>query len=363
MLGTKKLSMHGLLTSRITYAVLLALAAVTVVTTSTLLSMKTVTVFDGGAKPLVVKSYAKTVGDFMAKQNITVGEKDLISPPLATEMKSAQRISIVRAFPVTVNIADEPIQIQTTEKTISSVLEENGIQMDEMDLVSPSLDSVVKKNMEINITKVTEDMISVQEEIPFEKISTPNSELERGKTRIVTEGVPGTKELMYRVIYHNGEETNRELAGERIVTEPVNEVEEYGTQYQQISYRGGRVLRDTAAVEQPQSEFSGARSLICTATAYDLSYESCGKNPGDPYYGIAASGMKITRGIVAVDPRVIPMGSKLYIESLDSWPDYGYAIAGDKGGAIKGNKVDLFMESSSEVYSFGRRQVRVYILD
>ena len=66
--------------------------------------------------------------------------------------------------------------------------------------------------------------------------------------------------------------------------------------------------------------------------------------------------------IVAVDPKVIPLGTKLYIQSLDGTKDYGFAIAEDTGGAIKGNKIDLFFESSEQVYKFGRRKVKVYIL-
>ena len=72
--------------------------------------------------------------------------------------------------------------------------------------------------------------------------------------------------------------------------------------------------------------------------------------------------MKAGPGVVAVDPRVIPLGTKLYIESMDGWPDYGYAVAGDTGGAIKGNKIDLFYHSSKTVRQFGRRNVRVKIL-
>ena len=86
-----------------------------------------------------------------------------------------------------------------------------------------------------------------------------------------------------------------------------------------------------------------------TATAY-------GDNPScqGKWVGKTASGMKPQRGVIAVDPRVIPLGTKLYI------PGYGNCIAGDTGGAIKGHKVDLFMNSKSERKKFGRRQVRVY---
>ncbi|MBR2471150.1 MAG: G5 domain-containing protein, partial [Clostridia bacterium] len=226
-----------------------------------------------------------------------------------------------------------------------------------MDIISPSLDSVVNKDTQITITKITSEMVSVQEEIAFTIIQTPNSNLDRGETRVVQEGKAGTKEVMYNVTYSNGEELSREEAGERIVTEPVNKIVEYGTKYASVS-RGGTVSR----VTDPSTQLNYTRTVTVSATAYDLSFESCGKNPGDRGYGITASGMKASRGIIAVDPRVIPMGSKLYIESLDGSPDYGYAIAGDKGGAIKGNKIDLFMDTRAECMRWGRRNVKVYIL-
>ena len=98
------------------------------------------------------------------------------------------------------------------------------------------------------------------------------------------------------------------------------------------------------------------------ATAYDLSFASTGKRPGDRGWGITASGTRARPGVVAVDPKVIPLGTTLYIQSLDGSKDYGFAIAEDKGGAIKGNRIDLFYDSNSEAMNFGRRQVKVYIL-
>lgn len=363
MFGITKTALRSFASSRIFYAALLIVAAITVLTTSTLLSIKTVTVTVDGEKTLVAKSLNRTVGDFISRQNIEIGSYDSVSPPIATLLKRDQTISVLKAFPVKVVIGAETTEIQTTEKVLSNVLDENGIIMDEMDIVNPSLDSVVSKDTVISIIKVTADMVPVIETVPFETISTPNSNLERGKKKVITEGVSGTKELMYNVVYHDGVEASRELVGERILQEPQNKVEQYGTQYYELSSRGGRVIRDSSTVENPKEQLNFTQELVCTATAYDLSFASCGKNPGDPYYGIAASGMKISRGVVAVDPRVIPMGSKLYIQSMDSWPDYGFAIAGDKGGAIKGNKVDLFMETASEVSRFGRRKVKVYILE
>ena len=92
------------------------------------------------------------------------------------------------------------------------------------------------------------------------------------------------------------------------------------------------------------------------ASAYDLSYESTGKRPGDKYFGITASGTKARPGVVAVDPSVIPLGTRLYVEG------YGFAVAEDTGGAIKGNRIDLFYENRKQALNYGMRKVKVYIL-
>ena len=104
-------------------------------------------------------------------------------------------------------------------------------------------------------------------------------------------------------------------------------------------------------------DISNARMITCEATAYTSAADECGKSDG-----ITASGAMFEVGVVAVDPRVIPLGTKLYIESVDGKYVYGYCTALDTGGAIKGNKVDLAMNTKSECFQFGRRKVTVYIL-
>ena len=80
---------------------------------------------------------------------------------------------------------------------------------------------------------------------------------------------------------------------------------------------------------------------------------------------MTATGMKAQYGVIAVDPRVIPLGSRVYVESSDggkSWV-YGFAIAGDTGGAIKGNRIDLCYNTKAECYQFGRKSATVYVLE
>lgn len=98
------------------------------------------------------------------------------------------------------------------------------------------------------------------------------------------------------------------------------------------------------------------------ATAYCACYECCGKYPGNKWYGITATGTRAKVGTIAVDPRLIPLGTKVYIEGLNGAPNYGYAVAEDTGGAIKGEIIDLYFNSHKETINWGRQQVNIYVL-
>ncbi|WP_078791777.1 peptidoglycan-binding protein [Megasphaera cerevisiae] len=109
-----------------------------------------------------------------------------------------------------------------------------------------------------------------------------------------------------------------------------------------LSEASGRPIPDEADYG------SGQRSIVMDATAYTA------EDPGNS--GYTASGQRLQRGMVSVDPSVIPLGTRLYIEG------YGYAVAEDTGGSIVGNRIDLAMDSTNEALNFGRRSVVVYVL-
>ena len=98
-----------------------------------------------------------------------------------------------------------------------------------------------------------------------------------------------------------------------------------------------------------------------TATGYTAGVESTGKNPGHPEFGITYSGVKVTRDLfstVAADLNVFPIGTILFI------PGYGYGVVADKGGAIKGNKVELYYETVEDVYNnWGKKTIEVYVVE
>lgn len=118
------------------------------------------------------------------------------------------------------------------------------------------------------------------------------------------------------------------------------------------------------AEDNPPEEYESVVEV--SATAYCLCKKCCGKTPDNPYYGYTHSGLKIEPGtgmkVIAVDPSIIPLKSKVYVEGLNGAWDYGYAVAADTGSAIKELKIDLYMDTHEEALQWGRKKVKVYVL-
>jgi 3D (Asp-Asp-Asp) domain-containing protein len=176
-----------------------------------------------------------------------------------------------------------------------------------------------------------------REPIPYSTLRKPTSQLRSGTSRTVHNGENGEKEVVYQVYYRaDGVELRREVVSTRVIKKPVTEVVEIGR----------------AAMLASRGYFSGRRVILMVATTYDP------YNCGGSGSGRTASGLKAAYGVVAVDPRFIPLGTRLYIEG------YGYAIAADTGGAIKGNRIDLCIDSKHDAPRISDwSHVRVHILD
>ncbi len=310
---------------------------------------KDITIIDED-KEIGISILSSNVDDALKKANISLNKYDKLSMDKETKLKDGMKLIIDRAEAVDVKVDGKNLQVLTTFNKVEDILNQHNIEVGEKDKVIPALDERINSDREIEIVRVTEEFVKEEVELPFETITKENDSLDSKIVKKIQEGKEGKKEIEYKVTYENGVEVSREVVNEEIIDEPIDEIVEKGTAKFLVASRG-QVLRYEKAI-------------VMSATAYDLSYESTGKRPGDPYYGITRSGTKARPGVVAVDPKVIPLGTKLYIESLDSeWEDYGLASAEDTGGAIKGNKIDLFMENSEDVQKFGRRNVKVYILE
>lgn len=324
--------------------VLILAAAVTVYAAA----IKQVSIVYDGAT-LSVYTRKATVGEVLAEQRIALGEFDRVIPEKETAVRDVEQIVVKRAVPVSVVELGAAKQYLTAADTVKEFLDVSGIVLGSDDMLSARLEDSVTSGMELIVTRVTKEVREETVAIPYETEKRANGDMEKGTSRTVQAGADGSKVQKIEVMYCDGVEQDSAVVEETVVAEPVAAIVEYGTKDRVITSRG--------------DHFRYSKVLTCTATAYDLSYESTGKYPGQPGHGLTATGTYCKKGTVAVDPRVIPLGSRLYIEADNGSWTYGYAVAEDTGGAIKGNKVDLFFYTPQEVRNFGRRTAKVYILE
>ena len=288
-------------------------------------------------------SYKETVEEFLNELQFVLDENDRISMTPESALKDGDVVVITKGIGFTLAVDGSTIFIHTTHRTLGKALSETGITLGENDIVSHKLDTPVYNDMTVTITRVTQTTEKETEVIPFTTSTVKDDTLYSDEKVVRTQGVDGSKELSYVLTYHNGELVSRDLVSEVITAEPVNQVIAEGTKPRALTHKN----------------FTYKKKFTMNATAYDP------YPPGGSGKGITANGMKAQYGVVAVDPKVIPLGTKLYVESTDdgaSW-SYGYCIAADTGGAIKGNKIDLCYNTVSECIQFGRRSANVYILD
>lgn len=212
--------------------------------------------------------------------------------------------------------------------------------------------ATAKDSSNADDTVVTYENETVTESVKYTTVKRLNASLQPGETVTVRDGVDGEKVVTYRVKYENGVEVSREAVEAVVVSYPVIKVVEYGAE------NSVSVNMETSDEAVDSSKLNYSYYIDCEATAYDLSPE---ENGG--YGGQSATGVPLDKGVIAVDPKVIPLGTRVYIEAVDGSWSYGYAVAADTGGAIKGKRVDLCYRTQSECIQFGRRACRVYILN
>ena len=206
--------------------------------------------------------------------------------------------------------------------------------------------------VEANASVTYEDVTEI-EAVNYSTIKRQNPSLKVGEIVTVREGVDGERAVVSRVTYKNGVEVARECTSSYYTKEPVSKIVEYGPDKVTVS-----ATASATGSTGTRPDFEYKTFIDCEATAYDLSPE---ENGG--YAGQSATGVPLDKGVIAVDPRVIPLGSRVYIEAIDGSWTYGYAVAADTGGAIKGKRVDLCLRTQKECIQFGRRPCRVYILN
>ncbi len=329
--------------------------------TITVLRAVKVSVSDEG-KAVEYMSSGQTVEAVLNQTGYTLAEGDVVVPSAESAVSADMLIEIRRAKEFTIIHDDSEKTVKSAALTVGDLLIEQGISHGGENHVNLDASTKLKAGMKIKVSSISVEYEEVTETIPYKTENRNNSSLAKGTTKVAQAGKNGTRVVTYEVKYKDGVEIERNAVNTVIKKDAVTKIVDIGTKTKSAS-TSAKTTSTSSGGGSSAKGFSYSKVLTCSASAYDLSYESCGKHPGDPNYGITASGMRAQYGVVAVDPRVIPLGTRLYIEAVDGSWTYGYCVAGDTGGGIKGNKVDLFYNSRSEALAFGRRQARVYILN
>ncbi len=239
-------------------------------------------------------------------------------------------------------VKGEEIKISTFQKTVKGLLDEEKIKYDEDDEISPALDTKLTDYMNIKVTNVKKVTQKEYDKIPYEVNLVEDKNIEKGNTKLEQEGKEGKKELVYELVYNDGELVNKELIKENIVKKPTNKIVKKGIK-EEIIVASRESNSRVSDLKQSSSKQSDSRTMSVVATAY----------AGD---SITSMGTVPKWGTIAVDPSVIPYGSKVYI------PEFGMSfIAEDCGGAIKGNRIDIFMNSESQAQNWGRQSIEINV--
>lgn len=316
---------------------------IAIATTVTMMSMRKTLVISLDGKDETFVTYKGTVKDVLQENNIVVSDKDKLQPSLNTKISKGDTIKLKQAIPIEISCGDKKIEVQSAENTVKDVLEaeeaelkNQGIEFKEgIDEVAPALDSNLSEDADIQVVKVESKEVIEQESIAFDTLVEKDSNLDKSMKKIKTQGINGQKEITYNVVYKDGVETHREVKSTKVIKEPVNQTEVQGTGNIYVS-RGADVTN------------AGRKTLNCIATAYSGGVgTSSGRKPKRVEDGLST---------IAVDPTVIPMGSKVYVNG------YGYAVAADTGTAIKGNKIDLYFNTYRESCDWGLKNVKVTIV-
>ena len=268
-----------------------------------------------GYEMTVLTSKTK-VSEILSENNIVLTEEEKVSPNLDEELSETKKIIIS-------NKTDQEIQI--------AKISEEGVKT--------SLDELLK-----GYSPIIEKIVVEQVAIPFETITKDVSEgSDETRNRVIREGEDGLKEVTYKIKYQNDKEIEKIVLSEQIIKEPVDKI----IQVRQVST--SRAATIARADEGPVAP--GRSAGVYKITGYCSCARCCGKTSGR-----TASGTIAAAGRTVAASAALPFGTQVNING------HTYTVE-DRGGAIKGNKIDIFFSTHAEALAWGVRYLPVEIVD
>ncbi len=326
----------------------LTIAAATLLHTS----IHTIKIFDGETT-YTVTSLNRNVASVMAGMEFKFDNYAVLDTNVT---QSTTSVEITYGYPVYITQGNKTTEIKYFGGTVADALKKAGFSVDEHDFVEPALNTEIKDTIYIDYTDIAYENGTKEEAIPFSTKTEYSSSLDKGTTKVTQKGTNGVKRVTYVQKLVNGVPTLEEITSTEILSKPVNAVQLVGTK---ATYSNPKNWVSTLS---PKKEIELDKNgipvkykskMTVRATAYTYTGNKC------------STGVSPQPGYIAVNPKVIPYGTKMFIKTVDGKYIYGYAVAADTGGFIKKHPtgVDLFFTSEAACVKFGVRQAEIYILE
>ena len=316
-----------------------------------------VLIYDRGKLKKIV-TVSGTVGDAIKKSGIKLQEGDKLSINKSVPVTENIRVDIQRAFTVTLISDGKKQKLKTVECTVEEFLKKSGVRISDDDIVTPKRTSKLTENTTVRIKRVTYKDAEKIETVKFKTKVRYDDSMYEEQVKVQRKGKNGQAKNYYRKKYIDGKYHSTELVKSEVIKEAVDKIVIWGSK---PSLYGGNVARQVISeltppfridMDENNRPVNYKKKIVGKATAYCTGT-------------VTSTGRKAQPGVVAVDPREIPYGSKLYIVSSDNKYVYGYAVAGDTGGFIYNSDtvVDLYIRGYNNAKQFGRRTVEIYVLE
>lgn len=315
----------------------------------TIRTAKHVTVTADEKSTPVTLHYGDTVSEALAKAGVTVGPKDILSQPKTTAVTDGMKITVTRRVTVNITADGKTQDFLIVKGTVAEALSQAGITLGPEDIADKSTTDEVTEGMQIRIGRITYKDVTTTEDIPYDTVTKKDSSMNAGTKSVTTKGQNGVKTIVTRQKLCDGDVVESNVTSSDVTQQPVSEVVVVGTRSLGSAYAS--VGTDGTLIDQDGKQVSYRKVFTGRCTAYSGGWGT-------------ASGMAPGYGRVAVNPNIIPYGTKLYICSPNGRLVYGYAVAADTGGAAMSGRIvaDLYFNSYGECCNFGARTMSVYVL-
>lgn len=299
---------------------------------------------DGRSKTITTKT--RDPASIIEEAGVKMGKHDYIDRShfkAGRDKEDGNKLEVLRAFPVEVQVDGTTKVGEIAKGTIQDALKNAGVVLGKYDIVRPGLHTAVQKGDKVKVTRVRYQNKYVEKAVPYETLTIDNPYMKVGQKKLEQHGRDGKKSVTYQETYVDGELTDIRKISENILVKPIYEVIDIGS----------RIFQKFTKNDFNVNNFNSSQVITGKATAYTA-------KPG----ALTASGVPAAVGRVAVDPKQIPYGTLLYVQSTDGSQDYGYAIAADTGGFVGTTDVtmDLYMNTLEECKQWGKRDVNIYII-